>query len=123
MRKALAKQEGERRKFLAIFSRIGKKSGFKGYSEETILLKTIQDGETGTLVADHLWFSLTKGFQDARLSEGDRVEFEARVKKYRKGYVNAGLGITKKSLDYKLSHPSKIKKVNVSFTISSAPNP
>ncbi|MBL7857611.1 MAG: hypothetical protein JNM57_07970 [Cyclobacteriaceae bacterium] len=111
MRKVLAKQDGERKKFSAVFSRLGKKAGYNGYSEETILLIAVQDAETKQLVSDHSWFSFTKGFQDARLKEGDRVEFEARVKKYRKGYVNKSIGIHNRSYDYKLSHPTRIKKL------------
>ncbi len=122
MRKILAKQDGERKKFQAIFSRLGKKAGYLGYSEETILLKAIQDVETGNQVADHVWFSFTKGFQDARLSAGERVEFEARIKQYRKGYVNSALGINNKTFDYKLSHPTKIRKVSAKLTTSGGPS-
>lgn len=111
MRKQLAKQNGERKKFAAIFDRLGKKTGYQGYSEETILLKNIIDLESNTIVADHLWFSFTKGFQDVNLAEGTRIEFEARVKEYSKGYVNKAYKINQKKKDYKLSHPTKIKIV------------
>jgi hypothetical protein len=45
------------------------------------------------------------------LTEGDMLEFEARVKSYRKGYVNKNLSIHQEKQDYKLSHPTKIKRV------------
>ncbi len=109
MRSELKKAEGERKKFKATFIRLGKKNGYKGQSEETILLKNVIDLETNKEVTDHIWFSFTKGFQDARLSEGMMVEFEARVREYTKGYVNNHYKINFESKDYKLSHPTKIK--------------
>jgi hypothetical protein len=111
MRKALATENGIRKKFRAVFSRVGKKVNYKGYSEETILLKNIMDLDTNKLVADHVWFSFTKGFEKISLAEGMMLEFEARVKEYKKGYVNKDLKINNSTLDYKLSHPTKIKKI------------
>ena len=113
MRKELAAESGNRKKFSAVFSRIGKKVNFKGYSEETILLKSITDIETNKVVADHVWFSYTQGFENASISPGDRLEFEARVKEYRKGYVNRSLKVNNSTTDFKLSNPTKIKRVDV----------
>jgi len=107
----LAAQEGKRRKFRATFERIGKKTNFKGYTEETVLLKNIVDVETNHVVADHVWFGYTLGFERALLTEGAIIEFEARVKEYTKGYVNRKLNLNAQTVDYKLSHPTKIKKV------------
>ncbi len=109
MRKALQPEKGNRKKFAATFVRLGKKTSYKGYSEETVLLSAIIDAETGEPMTDHLWFSYTKGFQQLALSPGTRIEFEARVKEYKKGYVRSGLS-TQRSSDYKLSHPTKIKR-------------
>jgi hypothetical protein len=111
MRKELAKDSGIRKKFRAVFIRVGKKTGFNGYSEETILLKNIVDIEADTMVADHLWFNYTKGFEKLSLTEGVPLEFEARIKEYRKGYVNSRLKINTSTTDYKLSHPTKIKRL------------
>jgi hypothetical protein len=111
VRKILAEQNGVRKKFKAMFSRIGKKVNYKGYSEETILLTHIIDIETNKLVADHVWFSYTQGFEKASLSLGDSLEFQARVKEYKKGYVNKSFKINNSATDYKLSHPTKIKKI------------
>ncbi len=111
MRKKLATEEGKRKRFRAIFGRIGKKTNFKGYTEETVLLKNIVDLETSNMVADHVWFSYTKGFEKVVLIEGAIVEFEARIKEYTKGYVNRKLNLNSQEVDYKLSHPTKIKKV------------
>ncbi len=109
MRKVLQPEKGNRKKFKATFVRLGKKTSYKGYSEETVLLSAIVDAETGEPMTDHLWFSYTKGFQQLALAPGMRIEFEARVKEYKKGYVRKGLN-TKRSSDYKLSHPTKIKR-------------
>jgi hypothetical protein len=111
MRKELAKQNGERKKFTAIFERLGKRAGYQGYAEETILLKDVVDVELNKVVTDHLWFSYTRGFQDIKLVEGICIEFEARVKEYSKGYVNKAHKINQKKKDFKLSHPTKIKIV------------
>ncbi len=111
MRKELVAEEGKRKKFRAVFSRIGKKTSYKGYSGETILLKHIVDLETNKIVADHLWFNYTQGFVKASLVLGDEFEFEARVKEYRKGYINRSYNIDHSRTDFKLSNPTKIRKV------------
>jgi len=114
MRKELAKEEGTRKKFVATFSRFGKKTNFKGYSEDTLLLTNVADANTNQVVADHAWFSLTKGFESLRLTPGDVVEFEARVKEYSKGYVNKRYKINNQSKDFKLSNPTRIKLIKQS---------
>lgn len=111
MRKLLAKEAGERKKFRAAFVRVGRKVNFKGYSEDTILLKEIMDTATSKVVTDHIWFAFSKGFEKIELTEGVVIEFEARVKEYRKGYVNTLAGINNSAKDYKLSHPTKIKVI------------
>jgi hypothetical protein len=111
MRKELAKTDGERKRYQAHFDRIGKKTNFKGYSEDTILLKNILELETNRVVADHVWFTFTQGFMKAAINPGDRIEFEARSKRYEKGYVNKPLRINSQTSDYKLSNPTKIRKV------------
>jgi hypothetical protein len=111
MRNELKKQEGQRKKFRATVVKYGKKINYQGFSEETILLKDITDLETQAIVADHVWFTYSKNFQKANIKEGAKVEFEARVKQYVKGYVNARYKINKQTTDYKLSHPTKIELV------------
>lgn len=107
MRKALQEREGERATFSATFERFGIKNGYRG-PQHTILLTDVCDA-TGTPVCDHLWFNLTQGFEELALEPGDRIQFDARVKKYVKGYlgrredVYAPVGV-----DYKLSYPTKI---------------
>jgi hypothetical protein len=110
MRTKLASREGERKKFKARFVRLGKKVNYKGYSEDTILLSAITDVENNTIVTDHLWFSYTKAFEKIKLEEGMDITFEARVKAYKKGYVNKAMGLNRQQTDYKLSHPTKIER-------------
>jgi hypothetical protein len=108
MRKNLESQLGLRKKFSAVFSRFGKKVNYKGYTDTTILLMNVVDVETQTSVADHVWFAYTKGFEKIHLAEGAVIKFDARVKIYKKGYVNRKLSISQRQVDYKLSHPTNI---------------
>lgn len=109
MRIGLKKEDGNRKKFKGTFIRKGRKTGFKGYSQETILLKDIIDIESGVIVTDHLWLNFTKRFEAAAIREGMVIEFEARVREYTKGYVNKGYKIDHRKKDYKLSHPTKFR--------------
>ncbi|MEO5600376.1 MAG: hypothetical protein ABIR06_05555 [Cyclobacteriaceae bacterium] len=108
MRKLLAREEGDRKRFQGVFSRFGKKNNFKGYSEPTLLLLNIIDQETNLPVADHIWFAYTKTFEKIKLEPGLRIGFEARIKIYKKGYVNRKYAIDNRKSDFKLSHPTKI---------------
>ena len=111
MRKELKKMDTQREVFTGVFSKYGIKSNYKGPSTDTLLLMNIRD-EAGAIVTDHLWFNLTKGFEKlGSLKKGDRIRFEARVKRYKKGYVNRKIGIDQQSFDYKLSHPTKMEKM------------
>ena len=108
MRKILKGSLGERKTFSGIFVKFGRKKNYHGYTEETIMLRNIIDLEQERLVADHSWFAYTKSFQQVVLVAGAQVKFEARVKKYEKGYKNARYKIDNRTSDYKLSHPTKI---------------
>ena len=110
MRKRLETDAGLRKRFRAVFVRVGKKTNFKGYSEDTILLRDITDTETNQVVTDHLWFTYSKTFEDANLHEGDLIEFDARIKEYKKGYVNKRMMVDKRRTDFRLSHPTKVCK-------------
>jgi hypothetical protein len=109
MRTTLAKDLGERKRFKGIFVRIGKKTNYKGYSEDTILLQNIIDVSENLQVADHIWFTFSKVFEEAGIREGDLIAFDARVKDYKKGYVNKALNMRKRKTDFKLSHPTKVE--------------
>jgi len=108
MRVKLKVIEDERRRFRALFERFGKKINYKGYTEETILFKNVTDVETNEVITEHIWFTMSKTFEKVNLIPGVIIEFDARVKEYKKGYVNKALGVKRKKLDYKLSHPSKV---------------
>ncbi|MGE5411002.1 MAG: hypothetical protein ACM3MI_08580, partial [Clostridiales bacterium] len=84
-------------------------------TEETVLLKNVQDS-SGKVLTDHLWFNLTTGFEKLNLKEGDRIQFDARVKSYTKGYKGRLAKILnpskpKEKKDFKLSHPTRILKL------------
>lgn len=112
MREQLKRIEGNRQAFIGTFERFGKKSGWNGKELKTVLFKEIKD-LSGKLICDHIWFNYTKGFESQGLAHGDCVMFQARVKKYWKGYKgyrdNYDLPPIEK--DYKLSHPTKIQKI------------
>lgn len=114
-REKLGAIEGERKTFTGVFERFGRHSiaFYNKYArqwisvdEKTILLVNVKD-ESGTVVADHLWFRATKGFLAVSLKEGDAVSFAARVKPYLKGYVPL-VGQDGQLKDWKLANPTKI---------------
>ena len=111
MRRELAGREGQRKKFTASFARVGKKTNYNGYAEDTLLLTDVRDAETGDPVADHVWFTYSKTFENANLKPGMKISFEARVKEYVKGYVSKALGVNRRRRDLKLSHPTKISVI------------
>jgi hypothetical protein len=108
MRRNLAKEEGARKRFTAVFSRTGKKINFNGFSEDTLLLTDVRDAETNSRVTDHIWFAYSKVFDKLNLQPGMKIAFDARIKQYKKGYKNRKLGISDHAVDYKLSHPTKV---------------
>jgi hypothetical protein len=111
MRKLLASQDGTRKKFRGIFSRFGKKQHYKGYVVETILIINVTDAEDDIVLTDHIWFNLTKGFEKLNLTPGAVIEFEARVTPYKKGYVNRRYKINERKIDFRLSHPTRLKVI------------
>lgn len=107
-RKKLKEIEEYRGTFTGTFKRKGEKRAYKGYPETTILLINVR-GENGAIITDHLWFNYTKGFRELNLAVGDRVQFDARVKRYYKGYQGFREEVPlSQERDYKLSHPTKM---------------
>jgi hypothetical protein len=106
MRETLEQLYGQRQKFSGTFERAGKKPAYRGWGTDgkgygdTLLLRDMKD-EDGRVVADHLWFNLTKAFRSAKLTKGDTVSFDARVDDYTKGYE-------RDDYDYKLSRPTNV---------------
>jgi len=111
MRKKLAAKNHFRGMFQGIFVRYGTKNGYKG-PIKTVLLRQIQ-AVGGEIVSDHLWFNFTKGFEALGVcQEDDHIEFCARVKRYEKGYNGYRDDVyCPIETDYKLSHPTQIKKI------------
>jgi len=117
MRHALKQLAGKRRRFTGIFVRWGTKHGWKGREMPTVLLKDIRDA-LGNIVCDHLWFNLTKEFDNLTLKEGMRVAFDARAKSYLKGYKGYREDVDKPvEMDFKLSHPTKVQVVPYSVGV------
>ena len=113
-RRGLKQRNGERLRFKGIVQRFGSKPGYHGGVIDTLLLRDVVEAETGETIANHVWFTLTKRWRNARVSVGDTVEFDARVKRYKKGY--RGHDWRKRiesppTFDYKLSYPSKVRVV------------
>ena len=107
-RKAFEKMDGERLTFTATVKRSGLKSAYKGADIKTWLFVDVR--LNGQLVADHVWF--TDGKWSSDLKRGDKISFDARIKQYEKGYKGydwEAKADNPVSIDYKLSHPSKVK--------------
>ena len=85
MRNQLRQLNGVRNTFTGTFVRYGFKSSYRGRPKTTLLLKDIKD-KLGNVKSDHLWFNLTKEFDALPIEEGDRLQFDARVTEYIKGY-------------------------------------
>lgn len=110
VRTKLEKIEEVRDSFYGTFKRCGRATTGK----LTVLIVDIRN-KHGNIIADHVWFNLTKGFKDIGfMSPGEMLRFDARVRKYEKGYKGQKDDILARNgglkEDYKLSHPSKIKR-------------
>lgn len=111
MRKALQSLENLRCTFTGTFVQIDTKAS-SGYTKQTVLLIDIEDSD-GKRVTDHLWLNLTKGFSELGLMTGDTIRFEARVKRYIRGYQGRRDQVftTSVETDYKLSYPTRFEKL------------
>ena len=99
--------------------RFGLKNGWTG-EVPTVLLKDVRFGDK--VVCDHLWFTLGKQFGNLDLQCGDLVEFTARVDSYEKGYKGYRDDVYKPvSTDWKLTRPTKMRKVGHNDTAVAAP--
>lgn len=80
MRKELNNLDHKKRyTFIGTFERFGKKTAFQGPDLRTVLLKDIHLKDDTRILADHLWFNLTKEFAQQSLCPGDKVQFDGRV--------------------------------------------
>jgi hypothetical protein len=111
MREKLKELEGQRLVFQGVFDRFGVKKAF-GYQKDTLLVKnvTLKGGEE---VTDHLWFTVGKIFDSLNLKQGDKIEFEGRIKEYIKGgyYDREENYQYDFEIDYKIANPSKVRKI------------
>lgn len=106
MRKELKPLDGQRLMFSAVVDGFGKRY-FKDKEIPTILFREVKIVSDGKLVTDHLWFTQGKCWSDMQI--GQRVQFEARVKAYEKGYKGKREVLDAPiRTDYKLERPSKI---------------
>lgn len=113
MRKHLKEKEGQRLRFSGTVDRYGTKAGYCGVPVPTICIKQLVYADTGQTACDHVWFSVGKQIDQLNLKPGDRVDFDARISTYTKGYVNIRQGIDNRQIDYRLSHPTKLERVQV----------
>lgn len=111
MRKELKEKEGERMAFTATVEHFGTKQNYLGYSEATILLMDVRFGSTGELATEHVWFSVGTTIEKLKLKIGDKIQFEARIGAYTKGYVNRRVNINNQQTDYKLNRPTKFVRL------------
>jgi len=65
--------------------------------------------ETGELATDHIWFTVGKTIRGLNLSIGEKIQFDARVTTYSKGYVRGF--IDERTVDFKLNRPTKFIKI------------
>ncbi len=114
MREELQNIDGVRTAFTGTVARFGTKAGWQGRSVPTMLLKDIRDPK-GQIVTDHLWFTVGKMLESLKLAVDDKISFEARVTPYIKGYRGHRdlFDAPPVEVDYRLSHPTKIKRLNV----------
>jgi len=102
VRKKLKSIDRTRKRFSGTFEKFGIKNGHS-WQETTVLLVDIRD-DNDKYMTNHLWFNFTKRFQLLELSGGEKLEFDARVKKYKKG--------KRSKEDFKLTYPTKIEIIS-----------
>ena len=104
----------ERHRFRGRGGRFGSRNTRNG-PVPTILLKDIEEVDTGKIVTDHLWFNSIKAFREVEPREGDILEFDARVTRYVKGYYEhdryGERTVNHTKADYHLSFPTNIVNV------------
>lgn len=114
MRKALKALEHERFTIQATVGRFGKKPGWRGKSLRTILLLDVRRVADGLFLTDHLWFTCGTTFDRLDLQCGDRIQFDARVSAYQKGYQGRRaeeIGEAWSDTDYRLARPTRARKI------------
>jgi hypothetical protein len=103
MREMLQQIDGVRARFRGTFREFGQRTSY-GYVKRMALLVGVTDLR-GEEMCDHLWLNLTLQVQRLDLQPGDRIEFDARVRPYTKGYYD------NRQRDYRLSNPTNFTKL------------
>ena len=113
VRKELKKLGNEERfRFMAEFARTGFATSFNNsygntIYKPTILFKNLVLLPENQYITDHLWFNYGKQFMRlGDLKVGDKVQFDARVATYQKGWYLS------KTTDFKLTRPTKVKLIS-----------
>jgi hypothetical protein len=68
VREFLKEREGKRGRFSGTVKRLGSKPAYRGAPLPTLLLVDVRD-EAGTLVTDHLWFTVRKQMMERNLKK------------------------------------------------------
>lgn len=111
MRHKLKELDGQRIQVIAQVVRFGNKSAFRGLPLKTICLSNVEAID-GAGLCDHLWLTVGKQIEKLNLSVGDNIKFDARVKRYEKGYRGNEIeAYSPIESDYKLSNPTKFNKI------------
>ena len=111
MRIELKALNGRRCRYRAEVVKFGIKHNYRDYPTQTILLTDVQFAESDIMATDHLWFTVGATLSRLMLAPGDKIEFDARVGIYEKGYINPRKYINERETDYKLKRPSRIVKL------------
>lgn len=117
MREVLQALAGKRFRVTGEVSRFGKRKAFKGPDLETVCIEWLR-GESGNLLADHIWLTVGSQLKALKLKVGDKVSFSARSTSYVKGYKGRRKSVSKPmELDYRLSNATKFIKVSQVGTV------
>ncbi len=110
MRTKLRQRLHTRSRYTATFQRHGWRPG-PHVPIATCCFECVTDSD-GEIVAGHLWLDAGAGFDALDLQPGDVVSFEARVKRYPKGY-KGGVNefVSRADYDYCLSGAVDVRRV------------
>ena len=103
--------------FEATIDRIGSKTNFHGFPEETLLLLDVNIKYTGEII-DHVWIGKTKNteplFDIAKsMTDKIKVSFYRKILEYRKcGQIYDGLKLVGEEIDYKIGYITNVEFLN-----------
>ena len=110
--KALGSQE--RHTFVATFGRFGYKNGWHDTVPTILVNNVCLKDKPEKVLTDHLWFTCGKQFQELNLKVGDKIQFDARVDSYMKGYMGWRDDVYDHPVekDFKLALPTRVFKLD-----------